>query len=1062
VLDVASDWNTHGGSITVVSNSVNCPIIEARLSKSGSEAYLDVQLAAPSNSTNFTIGVDPINGTQGVWAVHYLDGPTVGTALVGTVPLVDTSNGARLTGTMANGTSTLTSSAGGVMTNGVRAVDAAGVGFDVQHGAGRAVLERGANITETRVASGITNQAAWATYTTHAPVNIAPRVATGLNASGQLVTGLHGGGTTALTVPEIFNGIGGTQLNANPEFAGGSMAGYTIYDNGTPPEDRGKTVLSITSGQTPNGTGHRLTIAYDGAGAPGANPAPGFGGYVMPVNDAGSVQPSRVGHYARGSKLLFKIMAYIPAGRNIEFASNSIGTGSAVNWLTSTSGTGGWQLYECLVTIGATGTFSSTGYFYVKDGSNVAFTWYVARHDVIDITSTAKTNLSDLRRVSDGTPQTDTTVITGLGVASGITGQGTGATASTLAQLNPGEGSHLAGIAPKAGTTVALVAMDVHSVIQGNTVTKGAENSGYGTGGVYSRDAIAGSAYVSARHGGASSLFGLADSSSPTSTYHDIAFAVHFSGGPTSVYAYESGTQMALLTTTGVATDVWAVAYDGVSVRYLQNGVVRRTVAVAAGRVFRAQASLPNANSSKLTDITFGPNAQVARLGQNTYRHDTGALVPQAEIRTPEGVASGISGQTAWATYTAHAPADVAPRVVAGLDSNGDLSRNLTVARLDGSNVLRRAAGGLYAGDLNATVGARAGTNLFRTDGATVMTQAEVRTPEGIASGISGQSNWATYTTHAPADIAPRVATGLASDGRLVLPTLSDGSEIKNTALQTKLEEGAVRPLVLAPAASVMLGASVAGKVQAQSFKAYAGDGEAVNFGVTYEVPPIVLVASLDNVLFGDFGAGDYLRTEPVNVTTSGFTGRARRRNNGSGGTPTARVDDGAGDATAAGAAQVHYRHKETAGVAANETYQATFSYNIRSGSIGGAPGSEGYEVIPRTLTIGFYGRTAAGGAWTLLGQTSFESDPSSAAPETRTGVINGMTNWAAWPIFAGSGNDGYEYKVEVIGPAQGGCSIQSFTSVTWTELVGASGPVDVTALPAGGKLVYLVIPQAL
>lgn len=122
-------------------------------------------------------------------------------------------------------------------------------------------------------------------------------------------------------------------------------------------------------------------------------------------------------------------------------------------------------------------------------------------------------------------------------------------------------------------------------------------------------------------------------------------------------------------------------------------------------------------------------------------------------------------------------------RISAGLASNGDVSRPLTVPILNSSHVLRRTDGGLYAGDLNATLGARAGTNIFRTDGSTVMTQAEMRTAEGIALGILLQAEWATYNTHNPGDIAPRVAAGLANDGRLVLPTLSDGSQIKNTLI---------------------------------------------------------------------------------------------------------------------------------------------------------------------------------------------------------------------------------------------------------------------------------------
>lgn len=49
----------------------------------------------------------------------------------------------------------------------------------------------------------------------------------------------------------------------------------------------------------------------------------------------------------------------------------------------------------------------------------------------------------------------------------------------------------------------------------------------------------------------------------------------------------------------------------------------------------------------------------------------------------------------------------------------------------------------------NATVGARSGTNLYRTDGTTVLTQAEVRTAEGVAASIASQGGLATlnFTT---------------------------------------------------------------------------------------------------------------------------------------------------------------------------------------------------------------------------------------------------------------------------------------------------------------------------
>jgi hypothetical protein len=49
----------------------------------------------------------------------------------------------------------------------------------------------------------------------------------------------------------------------------------------------------------------------------------------------------------------------------------------------------------------------------------------------------------------------------------------------------------------------------------------------------------------------------------------------------------------------------------------------------------------------------------------------------------------------------------------------------------------------------SATVGAAAGTNLYRADGLTVLSQAEVRTPEGTAAAIAGQGAFATVSSAA-------------------------------------------------------------------------------------------------------------------------------------------------------------------------------------------------------------------------------------------------------------------------------------------------------------------------
>ncbi len=64
----------------------------------------------------------------------------------------------------------------------------------------------------------------------------------------------------------------------------------------------------------------------------------------------------------------------------------------------------------------------------------------------------------------------------------------------------------------------------------------------------------------------------------------------------------------------------------------------------------------------------------------------------------------------------------------------------------------------------NATVGAQAGTNLYRTDGTTVMTQPEVRTVEGTAAAIVGQGWGATASEAAASNALVPVGVNLLTD----------------------------------------------------------------------------------------------------------------------------------------------------------------------------------------------------------------------------------------------------------------------------------------------------------
>lgn len=80
-----------------------------------------------------------------------------------------------------------------------------------------------------------------------------------------------------------------------------------------------------------------------------------------------------------------RIVAKIPVGSKIVFASNSYGSGGKQEWLTPTAGTGNWEEYLCRLQCGSTGTFSSTNFFNIEGGT-LPLTWYVAYATVIDAT----------------------------------------------------------------------------------------------------------------------------------------------------------------------------------------------------------------------------------------------------------------------------------------------------------------------------------------------------------------------------------------------------------------------------------------------------------------------------------------------------------------------------------------------------------------------------------------------------------------------------------------------------------------------------------------------------
>ena len=147
--------------------------------------------------------------------------------------------------------------------------------------------------------------------------------------------------------------------------------------------------------------------------------APNDSKYVLKIQTSGSASPRNGGFYF-GAKcgyrkvLVARIIAKIPAGRNLCWATNSVGTGGSHRWLTSNAGTGDWKEYVYKVVCG-TADFSSTHFFYV-DGtqgtSDTPVIWYVAYATVFDLTSTEKyTTTIDANGIYTGTVRANQIIV---------------------------------------------------------------------------------------------------------------------------------------------------------------------------------------------------------------------------------------------------------------------------------------------------------------------------------------------------------------------------------------------------------------------------------------------------------------------------------------------------------------------------------------------------------------------------------------------------------------------------------------------------------------------------
>lgn len=181
----------------------------------------------------------------------------------------------------------------------------------------------------------------------------------------------------------------GKMLYTDPSFAEGVNSAKK-YDNGS----AGSVALTRTAKSSDNpmaGTSYELTISNAGTSTPGC------GGFYF-------------GNASRTNAVfIYRIIAKIPAGRQIGWATNSVGTDKKEQWLTPRDGTGKFTEYVFKLVCGSTGTFSSTGYFYINGTVGTSASpvkWYVAYATCFDMT-----NISDVSDLENKVEETYTTKV---------------------------------------------------------------------------------------------------------------------------------------------------------------------------------------------------------------------------------------------------------------------------------------------------------------------------------------------------------------------------------------------------------------------------------------------------------------------------------------------------------------------------------------------------------------------------------------------------------------------------------------------------------------------------
>lgn len=251
------------------------------------------------------------------------------------------------------------------------------------------------------------------------------RAGAALNTNNLLVTGT----TTAAAIGHrpagrILADAAGAECTLNPDFARG-LVGWQVYDNAGGGARISLAIVSAASVR--NGSGKALQVTVGAGTQQHVQVAPGWGGFYCAIMPDGGVH--RPGTYHVGAEIEWTIIAAIPAGYALAFASNAYGDGGTFEWTSTTAGTGDWATYTARQTIGTGGTFSSTGFFYLAGGPAVlsaALIWQVARCSAVDVNQPGIAYLGAVARGEGGAVLRNADVVTADPGAADVYGRALG------------------------------------------------------------------------------------------------------------------------------------------------------------------------------------------------------------------------------------------------------------------------------------------------------------------------------------------------------------------------------------------------------------------------------------------------------------------------------------------------------------------------------------------------------------------------------------------------------------------------------------------------------------